>query len=109
MWTRSCGIRFVDVKPEKALHIDKDMLKSADFKRCKRANYQRFANFFWIKKRPDAKEHPGENGDELIRPLFSRPIQRRMSPNIWRNRKGSLNHDPLTEIFDSVTISDRMT
>ena len=39
-------------------------------------------NFIWAKKRPDAIKHPGENGDELIRPLFSLPIQRRMSPNI---------------------------
>ncbi len=65
--------------------------------------------FFWPKKRPDANKHPGENGDELIRPLFSLHIQRRVSPNIWRNLKGSLNHDPLIEMFDSVSISDRLT
>jgi hypothetical protein len=92
-----------------AFHIHKDMIKLLDFKRKKKTGYQWFGNFAAQKKRPDAIEHPGENGDELIRPLFSLPIQRRLSPNIWRNRKGSLNHDPLIEMFDSVIISGRVT
>ena len=97
------------MKPELAFHTHKDMFGLLDFKRKKKADCQRFRKFIAQKKRPDANEHPGENGDELIRPLFSRPIQRRLSPNIWRNRKGSLNHDPLIEMFDSVTMCDRLT
>lgn len=92
-----------------AFHTNKDMIKLLNFKRKKRTVYQGFGNFKGAKKRPDANQHPGENGDELIRPLFSLHIQRRMSPNIWRNLKGSLNHDPLIEMFDSVTIFDRLT
>ncbi len=71
----------------KALHITKDMLSFLDFKRKKSFVFQRVEKFFGIKKRPDADKHPGENGDERIRPLFSFPIRRRLSPNNWRNRK----------------------
>jgi len=85
------------------------MLRLSNFKRKKTGENQWFGNFIGPKKRPDAIQHPGENGDELIRPLFSHHIQRRMSPNIWRNLKGSLNHDPLIEMFDSVSICDRLT
>jgi len=63
------------------------MIGPGNFKRKKKAVFQWFEKFFDQKKRPDADKHPGENGDELIRPLFSLPIQRRLSPNIWRNRK----------------------
>jgi len=89
--------------------MNKDMIIFPNFKRRKRSYYQWLGKILVQKKRPDADKHPGENGDELIRPLFSLPIRRRLSPNIWRNRKGSLNHDPLIEMFDSVTISDRLT
>ena len=92
-----------------ASHTSKDMFNLLHFKRKKRTDYQQFGNLKRAKKRPDANEHPGENGDELNRPLFSLHIQRRVSPNIWRNLKGSLNHDPLIEMFDSVSISDRLT
>ncbi len=44
-------------------------------------------------KRPEPFLTPGENGDDNIVPLFSCLIQRRLSPNIRRNQKGSLNHD----------------
>jgi|TARA_R110002050_G_scaffold246475_1_gene384279 hypothetical protein len=89
--------------------MNQDMIKLPDFKSQKRANLQGLEKFLGQKNARMPLSTRAKNGDELIRPLFSRPIQRRLSPNIWRNRKGSLNHDPLIEMFDSVTMSDRMT
>mgnify|MGYP003626168380 CR=1 FL=1 len=37
-----------------AFHINKDMIKSLDFKSMKKADFQRFRKFQRKKKRPDA-------------------------------------------------------
>lgn len=68
----------------KGVPLHQDIIPFSNFKRLKTGGKQ---------KRPEPFLTPGENGDDNIVPLFSCLIQRRLSPNIRRNQKGSLNHD----------------